>query len=637
MYDGHTTHNFFILFGFKGLRTQLVMFNCIVASLLSKNCRQSSPSAVPCHSSEKSALSSSKEESSSVPPKMNDNSTQKGIAKAEEASSLNIENQSNHAIAEGEELTSRETHNDNDDDDEDGDDAEDEDTEDGLTQGVVEISKTTSTLIQKKCKDKGLQKPKVTKKRKKRKMKPKDYPKRPLSAYNIFFKQTREKNLEENGKLSFQEMVKAVAAEWKEISPEQKAKYQDLASEDLARYKKAVGVYERDTLEKDRAEREDASRARRKIVAEEERKAKKAQKDVSSRRTAFPPSVPSANSADRGGWEVRAYPSGNPYLEKSMSLPVSDNAYASDRAAMNPNNHLDSVTGNGSGFADLTAARNRIHDELRSMEESRAIHLRCFELAQAAGISPAAAAAALQTSGRGGFMSGLDHRTPTELDLQQHQVRHLSAAGLTPLGGGADSVAAANEAEMRERMAMIRYPGVAAEHEARLLQEARLTALGHSGFSAGSASINPYSSLLGSLVTVNPYEEALMRDQLLRRQELLLRASMGPSSAGSLTGFPGSALHSALGGGFGSGLGALGGTQQFTDLGYPGSAGAGFTSLGTAYDTQARLGMGVAAEDRLTTLGRLSDVELLRSLSRQVRGNYPPPVGEGHSKRIDSP
>ena len=154
--------------------------------------------------------------------------------------------------------------------------------------------------------------------------------------------------------------------------------------------------------------------------------------------------------------------------------------------------------------------------------------------------------------------------------------------------------------------------------------------MGHPGFSAGG-SLNPFSSLFAQLPTTNQYEEALFREQWLRRQEHLLRAGMGAGGTGSLFGYPGSTFHSSLGGGVGG--------QSFADFGYSGAPGTGLSSLGVGYDPLTRVGMGLTAEDRLSALGRLSDDELLRSLSRQATGKslgYPPRAGDSNNKGVDS-
>lgn len=107
------------------------------------------------------------------------------------------------------------------------------------------------------------------------KKKPKDKPKRPLSAYNYFFKEERQKILKvvlaeddpeskvennpdsddyigeammgrlkkEGGKVSFDEMGKIIGQRWKQIDPDRLAKYSELAGEDAERYKKEMKTY----------------------------------------------------------------------------------------------------------------------------------------------------------------------------------------------------------------------------------------------------------------------------------------------------------------------------------------------------------------------------------------------------------
>jgi len=120
---------------------------------------------------------------------------------------------------------------------------------------------------------KGLDKMPVMTVKRPTKKKPKDKPKRPLSAYNFFFKEEREKILKvvqaedpekvdndpesgdyideetlkrlrkEGGKVSFEEMGKLIGQRWKQIDPDRLAKYSEMASEDTERYKKEMQTY----------------------------------------------------------------------------------------------------------------------------------------------------------------------------------------------------------------------------------------------------------------------------------------------------------------------------------------------------------------------------------------------------------
>jgi len=121
------------------------------------------------------------------------------------------------------------------------------------------------------------------KKRRLHKKKPADMPRRPLSAYNLFFSEERERILREiegksevdkkdpdgkdeskpkallrpllpsekkrrphrktHGKISFQELATKVGQRWKALPDDRRKYYQDLAQEDMKRQKKAMEEY----------------------------------------------------------------------------------------------------------------------------------------------------------------------------------------------------------------------------------------------------------------------------------------------------------------------------------------------------------------------------------------------------------
>jgi hypothetical protein len=98
-----------------------------------------------------------------------------------------------------------------------------------------------------------------------RKRKPKDRPKRPLSAYNLYFQQERQNILSEipdtnvlnepfkrkrrarpkipHGKIGFESLAKEIGQRWQRLTAEQINHYKGLAMKEMTRYKEAMRIY----------------------------------------------------------------------------------------------------------------------------------------------------------------------------------------------------------------------------------------------------------------------------------------------------------------------------------------------------------------------------------------------------------
>jgi HMG (high mobility group) box len=97
-----------------------------------------------------------------------------------------------------------------------------------------------------------------------RRKKPKGFPKRPLSGYNIFFKEERVKVLEEfnchrvaapadgvqvvgtkmdRSSVSFQDLGKIIGKRWKTLSDEDRRRFESLADQDNLRYRSEMDEY----------------------------------------------------------------------------------------------------------------------------------------------------------------------------------------------------------------------------------------------------------------------------------------------------------------------------------------------------------------------------------------------------------
>lgn len=75
--------------------------------------------------------------------------------------------------------------------------------------------------------------------------KPKDAPKRYLSAYNIFFSEERRRvHAESDQSIGFSELGKTIGKRWSTLTDEQREPYEIMAEKDIGRYRDEIKMYE---------------------------------------------------------------------------------------------------------------------------------------------------------------------------------------------------------------------------------------------------------------------------------------------------------------------------------------------------------------------------------------------------------
>jgi len=111
--------------------------------------------------------------------------------------------------------------------------------------GSFKLAPKTKIQLSGKSPKKKTTKRKTTKGKGSKKKKDKDAPKRPNSAWIYFSVKKREELKKKDNDLTFGELSKKAAAEWRKLSDSKKKKWQDLADDDKKRYEKELKAYKK--------------------------------------------------------------------------------------------------------------------------------------------------------------------------------------------------------------------------------------------------------------------------------------------------------------------------------------------------------------------------------------------------------
>jgi hypothetical protein len=107
---------------------------------------------------------------------------------------------------------------------------------------VNDIDTTTSGIITKPAAKK---KEKTVRGPSRRKKKPKGMPKRPLSAYNLFFQKERLNVIEDHAeRVTFEDLGRSIGQRWRALSQPDRIEYEKLAEVEVERYRKERDAYD---------------------------------------------------------------------------------------------------------------------------------------------------------------------------------------------------------------------------------------------------------------------------------------------------------------------------------------------------------------------------------------------------------
>eukprot|EP00339_Tiarina_fusa_P022808 CAMPEP_0117030228 /NCGR_PEP_ID=MMETSP0472-20121206/21832_1 /TAXON_ID=693140 ORGANISM="Tiarina fusus, Strain LIS" /NCGR_SAMPLE_ID=MMETSP0472 /ASSEMBLY_ACC=CAM_ASM_000603 /LENGTH=347 /DNA_ID=CAMNT_0004738235 /DNA_START=119 /DNA_END=1162 /DNA_ORIENTATION=+ len=218
------------------------------------------------------------------------------------------------------------------------------------------------------------------KNKRKRRHKPKDFPKRPLSAYNIFFKETRESIIKEQkdagdeANVDFQTMAKEIAARWKALPSDERERVDKLAKEDMERYREAVKTYEDEMVKRSRKEREETAAAEEKAAKQAAEDREEAAAAAAAEKAASAAAANAAAAQRQAAYPGAAAAAGSLAARNMDHSLLAAEAAANDSAALRNEQEL---------LREQLAAmqhREMMQRQLLLMEELRAVEARAQQV-----------------------------------------------------------------------------------------------------------------------------------------------------------------------------------------------------------------------------------------------------------------
>ena len=144
-----------------------------------------------------------------------------------------------------------------------------------------------------------------------RKKKPKSLPKRPLSAYNLYFQRVRaDLNSDGGSRIGFHELGKIVGKKWKSLSEEEHKVYRELADQDSARYRRDMEQHNKiESQKKDERNAEQSLRKEESIPPDRSGVTLPAYGEIPAPKNFGPPLSPSfGNSSQFPSSDYPSYP-----------------------------------------------------------------------------------------------------------------------------------------------------------------------------------------------------------------------------------------------------------------------------------------------------------------------------------------